>query len=89
MNKILVLKHMIDGHNHIQAIFDQPDEMGSYFNDNFKKHGCMSNYTFTSEPLWETVQFFIDQDNSYIARQLRRELDPEYAEYLRLKEKFG
>lgn len=89
MNKILVLKHWIDGYNRIEAIFDQPDEMAPYFNDNFKKYNCMTNFTFDSAPLWETVQFFIDQDDNYLAKQLRRELDPEYAEYLRLKEKFG
>ena len=85
---ILALFHRVDGYQHISTIFDDASNPETY-NMKYGKLNSFKNYTFGYIELWDSVDHFFEQDGSYVAQQVRKELDPEYSEYLRLKEKFG
>jgi len=86
--EILVLKHTLDGYHEVTALFDQDPSKADDLNAMYGQSKYFNNYFFDRMRLWFDVGSFIKNDDSYMATWIRKEQDPEYAEYLRLKEKF-
>ena len=88
MNNIITLYHALDGHNETIAVFDIAGGLSEDLNAKYKSYKSFTNCSFEPCILWESVEAFIGQSSTYVAQRLRKEVDPEYREYLRLKEKF-
>lgn len=88
MDEILVLKHSVDGYHAIVAIFQTPTDPEA-LNLQYSKSPYFKNHKFEKVPFWMDVKEYIDRADTYMATWIRKEQDPEFAEYLRLKEKFA
>lgn len=87
---IFVLEHAVNGFYSAVAYFENESAALGVLTY-LRQHvpGAHQYFRINARPVWETADSFIKEGDTHEAKTLRREMDPEWAEYKRLREKFN